>query len=66
MRSDLVFAAVAGPSNRYRLCQLATKATRKFHKPNSRLQDTINNVLVRLGSDKSSKTFRAAGAVSPV
>jgi len=29
------------------LCQLASKATRKLHKPNSRLQDTTNEVLYR-------------------
>ena len=34
-------------NNRYELCQLASKATRKLHKPNTRLQDTTNEVLVR-------------------
>jgi hypothetical protein len=29
------------------LCQLASKATRKLHKPNTRLQDTTNEVLDR-------------------
>jgi len=47
MRSDLVFGALSHVSNRYRLCQLASKATRKLHKPNTRLQDTTNEVLVR-------------------
>lgn len=47
MRSDLVFGAVAQVSNRYRLCKSVTKATRKFHRPNSRLPDTINDVLIR-------------------
>lgn len=47
MRSDLVFGALAHVSNRYQLCQLASKATRKLHKPNSRLQDTTNEVLTR-------------------
>ena len=37
-------------SNRYQLCQLASKATRKLHKPNSRLQDTTNEVLARFQS----------------
>ncbi|MGA2349054.1 MAG: DNA-directed RNA polymerase subunit omega [Terracidiphilus sp.] len=48
MRSDLVFGALSHVSNRYQLCQLASKATRKLHKPNTRLQDTANEVLVRL------------------
>jgi hypothetical protein len=47
MRSDLVFGALAQVSNRYQLCQLASKATRKLHKPSTRLQDTTNEVLVR-------------------
>ncbi|MDR3792955.1 MAG: DNA-directed RNA polymerase subunit omega [Terracidiphilus sp.] len=47
MRSDLVFGALSHVSNRYQLCQLASKATRKLHKPNARLQDTTNEVLSR-------------------
>ena len=47
MRSDLIFGALAHIENRYQLCQLASKATRKLHKPNTRLQDTTNDVLVR-------------------
>ena len=47
MRSDLIYGALAHISNRYQLCQLASKATRKLHKPNTRLQDTTNEVLVR-------------------
>jgi hypothetical protein len=47
MRSDLVFGALSHVSNRYQLCQLASKATRKLHKPSTRLQDTTNEVLVR-------------------
>jgi len=57
MRSDLVFGALSHVSNRYQLCQLASKATRKLHKPNSRLQDTTNEVLVR---------FHTANPGSPV
>jgi hypothetical protein len=47
MRSDLVFGALSHVSNRYQLCQLASKATRMLHKPNARLQDTTNEVLQR-------------------
>jgi hypothetical protein len=47
MRSELVFEAVHTLRNRYTLCQLASKATRKLHKPNTRLQDTTNEVLDR-------------------
>jgi hypothetical protein len=47
MRSNLVFGALSHVSNRYQLCQLASKATRKLHKPTTRLQDTTNEVLDR-------------------
>jgi hypothetical protein len=47
MRSDLIFGALTHVSNRYQLCQLASKATRKLHKPNTRVQDTTNDVMVR-------------------
>jgi hypothetical protein len=47
MRSDLIFGALAHLENRYQLCQLASKATRKLHKPNTRVQDTTNDVLTR-------------------
>jgi len=50
MRSDLVFGALSHVSNRYQLCQLASKATRKLHKPNTRLQDTANEVFTRFHS----------------
>ncbi len=45
MRSELVFEAVSTLRNRYMLCQLASKATRKFHRPSTRIQDTFNEVL---------------------
>jgi hypothetical protein len=47
MRSELIFGALTHVNNRYQLCQLASKATRKLHKPNTRLQDTMNDVLAR-------------------
>jgi hypothetical protein len=50
MRSDLIFGALTHVSNRYQLCQLASKATRKLHKPNTRVQDTTNEVMVRFRS----------------
>ena len=56
MRSDLIFGALSHVTNRYQLCQLAFKATRKLHKPNTRLQDTANEVFVR---------FRHESPVSP-
>jgi hypothetical protein len=47
MRSKLVFGATAHASNRYLLTMLASKATRKLHRPNTRIQETTNEVLLR-------------------
>lgn len=49
MRSDLIYGALDTVTNRYLLCQLVSKATRKFHRPNTRIQETMNEVLVRVG-----------------
>jgi len=35
-------------TNRFALCHLAFKAIRKLHKPNTRIQETTNDVLQRL------------------
>ena len=67
MRSDLVFGALSQVSNRYQLCQLASKATRKLHKPNTRLQDTTNEVLDRFQhSNPGSASPIVATAQQPV
>jgi len=67
MRSDLVFRALSQVSNRYQLCQLASKATRKLHKPNTRLQDTTNEVLCRFESTKpEADTPDEAATAQPV
>jgi hypothetical protein len=63
MRSDLVFGALSHVSNRYQLCQLASKATRKLHKPNTRLQDTTNDVLYRFRSTNPGMALPEARAV---
>jgi hypothetical protein len=49
MRSELVFDAVRHVPNRYLLMRAAAKALRKFHKPNSRVADTANEVFRRFG-----------------
>jgi len=49
MRSELVFAAMAYVSNRFLLTRLVSKATRKLHRPNTRIQGTTNDVFVRCG-----------------
>jgi hypothetical protein len=65
MRSDLIFGALTHVTNRYELCQLASKATRKLHKPNTRLQDTTNEVLDRF-KDTIPKDAAAMPAVRSV
>ena len=47
MRSELIFGATTYVSNRFLLTRLASTAIRKFHKPNTRVEDTTNEVLVR-------------------
>jgi hypothetical protein len=44
MRSELIFGAMTYVSNRFLLTRLAAKATRSFHRPNTRIEDTANEV----------------------
>lgn len=66
MRSDLIYNSLKPVNNRYMLCQLVSKATRKFHKPNTRIQDTMNDVLVRVGKADEQEAVLSApvGAVA--
>jgi hypothetical protein len=47
MRSELIFGAMTYVSNRFLLSRLAAKATRSFHRPNTRIPDTANAVFER-------------------
>ena len=58
IRSDLVFDALHTLRNRYMLCQLASKATRKFHRPNTRIQDTMNEVLDKISDSQRDDVLR--------
>jgi len=49
MRSDLVQGAMKQVSNRFLLVKVLAKATRAFHRPGVRIEDTTNDVLVRCG-----------------
>jgi hypothetical protein len=64
MRADLTFMALAYESNRFLLTRLIAKATRKLHRPNTRVQDTMNDVFERFGSSKPGAGRRAAEAAS--
>jgi hypothetical protein len=59
MRSQAVFDAKEAVGNRYQLCQLTAKTTRRIHVPASNTQDTINSALERIAADLP------AGAVKP-
>jgi hypothetical protein len=64
MRADLTFMALAYESNRYLLARLIAKATRKLHRPNTRVQDTMNDVFERFGCSKPRADHDAAEAAS--
>ncbi len=64
MRSNLVFEAVHTLRNRYMLCQLASKATRRFHRPATRIQDTTNEILNKIASsDRNSVVLEPVNAI---
>ena len=48
MRSNRVFEALQTLRNRYLLCQIASKATRRFHRPATRIPETMNQVLDKI------------------
>ena len=50
MRSNLVFQASSPMQNRFLLCQLLSKATRKFHRPATRVQETMNDVMSKFAA----------------
>ena len=64
MRSDLVYPAVRKVPNRYLLCQVASKATRKFHRPNTRVQDTMNQILEKFGQAEVQGLVSASSALA--
>ncbi len=64
MRSDLVFEALHTLRNRYLLCQLASKATRKFHRPATRIQETMNDVLGKISEAERDDVLREPEVVA--
>ena len=48
MRSEMVFAAEHRLPDRYMLCRVLATATRKFHKPATRIEDTTDAMLRRI------------------
>ena len=66
MRSELVFAATVHVPNRFLLAKLATAATRKFHRPNTRIQETMDEVFVRFSDANSLAGVQGSGNVQPL
>jgi hypothetical protein len=64
MRSDLVFESLHTLRNRYLLCQIASKATRRFHRPNTRIQDTMNEVLDKISDSQRDDVLREPEVVA--
>jgi hypothetical protein len=68
MRSDLVFGALANVPNRFLLTKLASQATRRLHRPNTRIQETANEVFVRfrranpIADPRSSQQYATVGS----
>jgi hypothetical protein len=52
MRADLTSMALADESNRYQLTKSVAKVTRMLHRPNTRVQDTMNEAFKWLGRFK--------------
>jgi hypothetical protein len=63
MRSELIFGAMTYVSNRFLLTGLAAKATRSFHRPNTRIADTANEVFERFTHDNPLAGVPAAGVL---
>jgi hypothetical protein len=58
MRSELVHNALNREPNRYALCHLIAKATRALHRPNTRVQNTMNEALQLLSQEEPSTKSR--------
>jgi hypothetical protein len=61
MRSELIFRAKETVSNKYKLCQTASKATRRLHISSKNTTDTINSAFARIADD-----LNEANAISPL
>jgi hypothetical protein len=66
MRSDLVFAVMPHVPNRFLLTRLAATATRKFHRPNTRIQETVNEVLMRFNHARLNAEAQTESNVQPL
>jgi hypothetical protein len=61
MRSELIFGATAHISSRYLLVMLASKAARKLHRPNTRMEDTANDAFARISCGEPRADLQRTG-----
>lgn len=61
MRSEMVFAAAHRLPNRYMLCRVLATATRKFHKPATRIEDTTDATLRRIANTNAAALWQCSG-----
>jgi hypothetical protein len=50
MRSEVIFRASEAIDNKYKLCQTAAKATRRFHIGSQEMNRTINDAFVKIAA----------------
>jgi hypothetical protein len=65
MRSQLIFGATANVPNRYLLVMLASKAARKLHRPNTRMEDTANDAFAHFASTQPKADVPHSGNLQP-
>lgn len=66
MRSDIVFDALQTKNqNRFVLCHQAFKAIRLLHKNKTRIEDTANDVLVRLAAAERQGVTKPEDVAAP-
>ena len=63
MRSELVFAATVHVPNRFLLAKLAAVATRKLHRSNTRIEETMDDVFVRFSDANPIAGMQGTGSV---
>jgi hypothetical protein len=54
VRSELIFRARESVDNKYKLCQTASKATRRLHVAMTNTTDTINDAFSRIADGDDS------------
>lgn len=65
MRSELVFGAMEYVQNRFLLTKLVAKATRKLHRPNTRIEETMDEVFVRFSRVNPIAEVQGSGTPPP-